>query len=347
MANIPFGQVVLLTNPYLGILTKTTHMIEFILSMAKDYKVEHNISTRPVQYSGLWDCFVCKVKVDEDVQILVSDKDSLVEMLCEFWGLDYEEVRKSYKLPVRYKKMGMTCGGEDHPIRVSLPPRSPLPSSKEDDSRIILGCMQEAQTRDEAYGNFRSTIIDNFNNGYGITLDEIIAIYKEEEKKRKTYTLDIHKVPKEDYVKGKKVILIKDCVLKLIDNYGKEYPFDAPVKSKAIYLTFLLFPKGFWIKDIAGNQEFYDAFKKIYTQLPYFSKKYLPDNFDQLSDIDSTEYKCFLQQMGDTRDAIMDVTNDNSARKQFAIEGDYYTPFRVAGATDENREKVKKIFGLK
>lgn len=345
VTSIPLGQVVILTNPYLGVTAKTIHMMEFILSMAKDYKQSHNINTRTVQYSGLWGCFACKVETENGVQILLSDKDSLIEMLCEFWGLDYEEVCKTIVLKGRYKKI--PYGGENHPVRVPMPAyRTPASVFKEEDSRISLAFVQ-AHSRAEVYGNIRSSIIDNFNNDFGISLDDIIALYKEEEKNRRTYNLDIHIVPKDDYERGKKVIKIKDCVLKLIDNFGVEYVFDPPVKSKAIYLTFILFPKGLRIKEIAGNKAFYDVFKKIYLQLPYSSKKYLPKNFDNLSNTESIEYTLFLQQLGYIRDAIMDVTNDNSAREKFAVEGNSDLPFGVSGASDEIIEKVKKVFDLK
>jgi len=345
VTSIPMGQVVILTNPYLGVTAKTIHMMEFILSMAKDYKQSHNINTRTVQYSGLWGCFACKVETDKGVQILLSDKDSLIEMLCEFWGLDYEEVCKTIVLKGRYKII--PYGGENHPVRVSMPAfKTPAPVAKKDDSRISLNFLQ-AHSRAEVYGNIRSSIIDNFNYNYGISLDDIITIYKEEEKNRKTYTLDIHIERKEVYVKAKPVMKIKDCEFRLYDNFGKEYVFDPPVKSKAIYLTFIMFPGGLSIKQVSGNKRFYQIFKEIFLQLPYSSMTNLPKNFNGLSNTESTPYTLFLQQLGYIRDAIMDATNDNSARELFAVEGNAELPFKVAGATDEIREKIKKEFDLK
>lgn len=343
IANIPFGQVIVLTSPFLGITAKTIHMMEFILSFAKDFGLSHNVNARSVQYSGLWGCFVCKVKTDKGFQILVSDKESLVEMLCEFWGLDYNSVCDSYVLPDRYKSY--TLGGEAHPVKVTISTPIKLAHSDKEES-IKLNFLQ-AHSRAEVYGNIKSSIIDNFNYGYGISLDDIISIYKEEEKNRKTYTLDIHIERKKVYVKAKPVMKIKDCEFRLHDNFGGEYVFDPPVKSKAIYLTFILFPKGLRIKDIANNKVFYEAFKKIYLQLPNHSMKYLPKNFDNLNNTESNEYTLFLQQLGYIRDTIMDATNDNSARENYAVEGDFDLPFGVAGATVEIREKVKKEFDLK
>ena len=346
LTSIPFGQVFILTNPYLGITSKTVQLIQFILSMAKDYGQNHIVNTLPMDYSGLWNCFACKVEADNGAQILLSDKDSLVEMLCEFWGLDYSTVSKSYVMSGRYKK-SVPLGGDSHPVRVKLPsPKTTTPVVKGESPAIGLHFLQ-ASSREQAFGDIRSTLIDNFNYGFGITLDEIIELYKTEEKNRKTYTLDIQIDKKEVYEKGKPVQKIKSCELCLIDNLGEPHPFHVPVQSKAIYLTFLLFEDGFWIKEIAGNKGFYNAFKTIYLQLPYSSKASLPKNFDNLKRIGSDQYVYFLQKIGDIRDAIMDATNDNSARRQFAVEGNADTPFCVAGATDEHRAKVRREFGLK
>ena len=343
ITSIPFGQVFVLTSPFLGITAKTIHMMEFVLSFAKDYGQSHNVNARSVQYSGLWDCSVCKVKTDKGVQLLISDKESLIEMLCEFWSLDYRSVCDSYVIPDRYKSY--TLGGETHPVKVTIStPIKPAHSDKDDTIRLNF---LQAHSRAEAYGNLKSTIIDNLNYGFGITLDEIIAVYKEEEQNRKTYTLDIHFEYKEVYEKGKPVNKIKDYSFILTDNKGVEYHYSPSVQPTAIYLTFMLFPAGLRIKQIAGNSEFYDTFKKIYLQLPYSSKSCLPKDFDNLSDTESNQYTLFLQKLGDIRDAIMDATNDNSAREKFAVEGNGDIPFRVAGATVELRAKIKEEFDLK
>ena len=344
LTNIPFGQVFILTNPFLGITSKAIQMMEFILSMANQYDQSHIVNAMPIDYSGLWDCFACKVKTDDGVQILLSDKDSLIEMLCEFWGLDYGEVCKSIVIKSRYKKV--TFGGDFHPMRVTVSsPRVPAPMMKKDDSTISLNFLQ-ATSRGEAYGNIRSSFIDNFNYGFGITLDEIIELYKTEERNRKAYTLDIQIKKKDVYEKGKPAQKIKSCELYLIDNLGGKYHFPLSAQSKAIYLTFLLFD-GLRIKEISGNMAFYKAFKTIYLQVPYHSKASLPKNFDNLNDTGSSQYTYFLQKIGEIRDSIMDATNDNSARTLFAVEGNSYTPFGIAGATDEHKAKIKREFGVK
>lgn len=344
IANIPFGQVIVLTNPEQGITSNTTQQILAVISIAGKLNQSHIVYALPVQYSGLWGCYICKVKTEEGVQVLVSDRESVLEMLCEFWGLDFNEVSKSIKLSDRYERY-VFLGGESHPVRVPL--TSPtVPAYSDKDETISLGFLQ-AHSRAEAYGNLKSSIIDNFNYGFGITLDEVINLYKEVEQNRKTYTLDIHIERKEVYEKAKPVMKIKSIDFILTDNNGVEYHYSPSVQPTAIYLTFMLYSAGLRIKQVADNQEFYDTFKKIYLQLPYSSKSSLPKNFDNVSNTESNQYTLFLQKLGDIRDAIMDATNDNSAREMFAVEGNSELPFRVKGATDELRTKIKKEFGLK
>ena len=104
IANIPFGQVIVLTNPEQGITSNTTQQILAVISIAGKLGQSHIVYALPVQYSGLWGCYICKVKTEDGVQVLVSDRESVLEMLCEFWGLDFNEVSKSIKLSDRYER---------------------------------------------------------------------------------------------------------------------------------------------------------------------------------------------------------------------------------------------------
>ena len=140
IANIPFGQVIVLTNPEQGITSNTTQQILAVISIAGKLGQSHIVYALPVQYSGLWGCYICKVKTEKGVQVLVSDRESVLEMLCEFWGLDFNEVSKSIKLSDRYERY-VFLGGESHPVRVPL--TSPtVPAYPDKDKTISLGFLQ-------------------------------------------------------------------------------------------------------------------------------------------------------------------------------------------------------------
>ena len=342
--NIPFGQIFILTNPQVGITSKTTHMMEFILSMARQYGQGHILHTLPVDDPKLWDCFICKVKTEDGDQILVSDKDSLVEMLCEFWGLDYDEVCKGIVIPKRNKTI--TCGGDNHPVRVSLKPAGkPVPEMERKDGTISLGFLQE-HSRERTLLDIRSTFKDNFNFGLGITPEEILTIYEEEKAAIKTYRLDIQVKWKDvkEYKHPKWVIHKKmtACDLSLIDNMGNPYPFKLEAMAKAIYLTYLFFEDGIAYTQISSSDEFYNIFEKIYNKLPRVKSDPRRFNLEDKDDLDT-----FTNYISRIRKAILNATNDTYAVEQFAVEGWRKDNYGIAGATDENRDVVRKEFRIK
>lgn len=346
LTNIPFGQIFILTDPRQGITSTTNQKIGAVISIAGKLGQSHIVYALPVDTPELWDCFICKVKTEDGVQILVSDKDSLIEMLCEFWGLDYKEVCKTLDIAKRYKGK-VALGGESHPVRVSLKPvGKPVPEMERKDGTISLELLQD-HSREKTILDIRSTFKDNFNFGLGITLEEVLAIYKEEQALKKTYKLDIqfkwkdvkeYKHPK--WVIHKKMTV---CNIILIDNLGNSYPIKLETMAKAIYLTYLFFPEGIAYTQITYSDEFYNIFEKIYRKLPLVKSVPRRFNLDDNADLDT-----FSNYISRIRKAILAATNnDTYAQEQFAVEGWRKDNYRIAGATDEIKEKVKEEFRIK
>ena len=347
VTSIPFGQVFILINPETGITSKTIQQIESIHSIAEKNlgQKNHIVNTLSTQVPGLWDYFVCKVETDKGVQIMVANKDSLIEMLCEFYELDYKDVCKTIVLSKRYKK-DISYGGRVHPISVSLKPGvDEIVSTEKGDSGVTLQLIQN-HTRQGTLGDIRSTFKDNFNYNLGISLDEIIELYKDEEKNRKSYRLDIQVKWKEWKEYGKKgweyFKKARACDISLIDNFGNSYPIKIDTMTKAIYLTFLLFEDGIEYTQITYSDEFYDIFEKIYNKLPRAKGTPRRFNLENKADLDT-----FTNYTSKTRQAILKVTNDIYAEEQFAIEGRKKDTYGIAGATAENRDKVRKEFNIK
>ena len=346
VTDIPYGQVFVLINPQTGITSKTIQLIESIHSIAEKNlgQKNHIVNTLSVQTPELWDCFVCKVEIGIEVKILVANKDSLIEMLCVFYRLDYKVVCKTIVLRDRYKNI--PYGGDIHPIGVLLKPGvDEIVSTEKGDSGVTLQLIQN-HTRQGTLGDIRSTFKDNFNYNLGISLDEIIELYKDEEKNRRSYRLDIKVNWKEvkEYKHPKWVIHKKmtSCDISLIDNFGNSYPIIIDAMTKAIYLTFMLFEDGIEYTQITYSDEFYDIFKKIYNKLPRAKGTPRRFNLENKADLDT-----FTNYTSKTRQAILKVTNDIYAEEQFAIEGRKKDTYGIAGATAENRDKVRKEFNIK
>ena len=346
LTNIPFGQIFILTDPRQGITSTTNQKIGAVISIAGKLGQSHIVYALPVDAPELWDCFICKVKTEDGIQILVSDKDSLIEMLCEFWGLDYEEVSKTLDIAKRYKGK-VTLGGESHPVRVSLKPvGESVPEMSRKEGTISLEFLQD-HSREKTLLDIRSTFKDNFNFGLGITLEEVLAIYKEEQALKKTYKLDIKVRWKkyEEFVPGKGMVKKKKmtaCDIRLIDNLGTPYLIKLEAMAKAIYLTYLLFENGIAYSQITDSEEFYNIFKQIYMKLPW--SQGCPDKFnlEERADLDT-----FTNYISKIRKAIQKATNDTYAVEQFAVEGWRKDDYRIAGATVENRDVVRKEFRIK
>ncbi len=335
IANIPFGQVIVLTNPEQGITSNTTQQILAVISIAGKLGQSHIVYALPVQYSGLWGCYICKVKTEEGVQVLVSDRESVLEMLCEFWGLDFNEVSKSIKLSDRYERY-VFLGGESHPVRIPVPVRKPEKEEREVGSTLIQ-CITE-HTKEGEMAKIEDILEDALFHKLDITaLDLVTLLDKVSNKERKTYELDIDIIPwKEDW---KEKVVKRTIDIIITDNAGiKHHITDLYPQSAALYLTFILFKDGIKIADLKTNDEFYNLFIHICKRLKSTNK--LKDK--------ETLWKNANRKRGEIKKAISNVTNDDkNAEMLFGIEGKEGKEFRVAGATDELREKIKKGFDIK
>ena len=334
LTNIPFGQIFILTDPRQGITSTTNQKIGAVISIAGKLGQSHIVYALPVDAPELWDCFICKIKTEEGIQILVSDKDSLIEMLCEFWGLDYEEVSKTLDIAKRYKGK-VTLGGESHPVRVLLKPTVSKDVEKEDYG-VFLQQIQE-HTKENELLDIRRAIQNSIYHNLDISVEEIIDLYEDVKKSIKTYHLNIHIERDES---GKICI----CDINLEDNSGNKYELKQIEDKRekhlepqlmALYLTFIMFKDGKKLADVQDD-DFYGTLLKIQAQLPYRFRK--PQKETLAWNLNSK--RSVISK------SIWDATHDTYAQEQFAIDGHNEGVFRVAGATDEDREKIKKEFGL-
>lgn len=343
IANIPFGQVIVLTDPNQGITSKTIKTVEFIHSVARklDQK-RHIVNSLPVDAADLWGCVICKVKTDDSVQILVSDWNSLLEMLCEFWGLDYGDVSKIPDIIPGWHKThkGVTIGGESHPVRVPVTIARKPAKEKSEDHSILLQCTQ-VYSKEGQLAKIEQSLEEGLSHNIDITFSDIVSLLeKVKAKERKTYELSI-KIDKGEENEGKNGVWAhrRTCDIILVDNAGKEHPIEVRAQLKALYLTFILFNDGNGIKlsDIKTNDEFYNIFKHICERLRSINN--IPDKAGLEKEVRGNRSKI--------KGSIKKETNgDIYAMEQFAIEGDPGDVNKVAGSTDDHRAYIKEMFGI-
>lgn len=329
LMSLPYGEIFILTNPNIGISSKNIFMMQFIFSMARQYGKKHIVKERPIGFSGLWDCVACNIKGMRGDQLLIADKDSLVEMLCKFWNLDYDEVCKTISIPNRNKEV--TCGGESHPVKISLiPSKKEGALTKKDDFSFTLHCITDA-SRERTMEKLKEAFQEMFSHKVDVSMEDISDLYEEVKKNRKTYKLVIQINDKE----GNSFKKLKTCDISLNDNYGNTYPLKFEPLMKSLYLTFILFKEGLPVMDVSDSA-FYDQFLKIQDKLSRESK--LPSKESILSNTKSNLSKI--------RGAILNATNDVYAKEQFAVDGYSGDVYLVAGSTDEDRALIKREFGL-
>ena len=336
LTNIPFGQIFILTDPHRGITSTKVQQIGAIISIAGNLGQSHIVYALPVDDSELWDCFICKVKTDKGVQILISDKDSLVEMLCEFWGLDYTEACKSLVLGKRYKNI--PYGGKSHPIRVSVTTRKTGKTTETGDHTTRLQAIT-VHTKEGELKRIEDALEESFINGIDISMIDLATLWeKVSKKKREAYQLDIQITPGEEgWSKGGSWVTRNTCDIWIIDEAGKGHPLKMQAQTKALYLTFILFKDGIKLADLKTNKEFYEIYKAICERLKYINN--IPDM--------TTLFRNANRKRAEIKTAIKEVTKDDKkAEMLFAIEGVEGKEFRVEGATDELRDKIRKDFEI-
>jgi len=337
ISSIPFGQVFVLTDPEQGITSTTAQKIQAVISIAGDLGQSHIVYAIPVSAPELWDCYICKVKTEEGVQILVSDKDSLVEMLCEFWGLDYAEAVKKVVIKDRYKRH-LTLGGESHPMRIPVPVIRKPEQEETEVGSTLLQCIT-VHTKEEELERIENILEEAFIQHIKITGSELMNLLdRVKEKERKSYELDIDIIPgKEDW---KERVVKRAIDIIITDSAGtKHHITDVRGQTAALYLTFILFKDGIKIADLGTNVEFYNLFLHFCKRLTYINTYKLPDP--------KTLWKNANRKRGEIKKAISDATyGDLEAMMLFGIEGEEGKENKVAGATDELREKIKKGFDI-
>lgn len=338
VTDIPFGQIIILTNPETGLTSKTIRTIEGIFTLSNKCGQNHIINTRSVQNPELWDCVVCKVQTDKGGQILISDKESLFEMLCEFWGLDYKEVSKSIVFDGRAKEI--PSGGKSHPLKVSI--TSTKKSGKESGrgDSIVLQAIT-IHTKEGELEKIEDILEECINHRVDISATDLVLLLDRVSKReKKTYQLKIQIDLGEEGSDPTGDVYDKrrSCKFWLIDADGNKYPLKLEAQWIALYLTYILFKDGIRQSELKSNEQFYNIYIHICKRLRGINN--IPDKITLENNAKGKRSKI--------KRAIKDATNDDkSAQELFAIEGIAGDLFKVKGATDENREYIRKMFDIK
>lgn len=333
LANIPYGQIFILTRPYKGITVLHIRMMEIIRGVSRHYHPECIIQTMAVDNPELWDCAVCKVKMEDGDEMVIANRTSLLEMLCDIWDLDQVIVSDEGKL--WHVARNLPEVGEKHPTRVPLDDE-PISNEKDD---LTLECLQVPEKTD-TLERIRSSFKDNFSYGLGITQQETSELYDYEKTHRRTYTLDIQ-IDKGKY-NGRYYKRYGKCDISLIDNYGTKYPLPLDAKTKVIYLTYIMLKDGIEYSQIKESEEYFRFYSQIHKRMPRVSGS--PKRWDLEKKEQLDTYTNYISKI---RKFIYKAVGEYKPVELFAVEGDRKGIYKVQGATDEHRKLIKEAFDIK
>jgi len=334
--NIPLGQVFVLTNPEQGITNDTISAIRFVYRIAKPINPDQVVNTMSVSIPELWGCYVCKLMVEQTPQLLIADNKSLLEMLSVLWGVDYSHICQLYDSKPFPKYKQLERGGQL--VRIKIRPTTQGNQTANGSVNSFPLQALTRSTKDELLGKIRSIFQDNFNQGIGLTLVDVLALYEEERnREQKTWHLDVQiEKGKEDYNKNYEWVQKMNCKISLVDPEGNKHPLKLGAQEMVLYLTFILFKDGIKLVDL-GRTDFYTIYKSICERIPSINN--IPDE------------KTLVKNAGGKRNKIKNAIKDiikepNYLIDQFAIEGYEGEEYKVSAATDDHRDLIRKAFDL-
>lgn len=204
------------------------------------------------------------------------------------------------------------------------------PLSQKDVRDVILSALFEAEYQKKEFG------VD-------YNLDDILKEFNTQ--KDKTYRLEIElkKVVIEgpSEIKEQKCV---DCHIYITDENDEKQELKMKAQEKAVYLLFTLFENGISIKDFPKENKTlpkrYPNLLNLYIKLQDHLKDHNFISDPKLLQSDITSIRSRI------RNRITAIIPNKELVESFAIEGYKEQPFKVAAATQEQRELIIEMFHI-
>lgn len=181
-------------------------------------------------------------------------------------------------------------------------------------------------------------------NRFGVdyNLDDILKEFNTQKDKKYRLEIELKKVVIEgpSEIKEQKCV---DCHIYITDENGEKKELKMKAQEKAVYLLFTLFENGISIKDFPKENKTLpqrDPLLNLYIKLHDHLKdhNYISDPKLLQSDITSIRSRI--------RNRITAIIPNKELVESFAIEGYKEQPFKVAAATQEQRELIIEMFHI-
>lgn len=354
LKNLQDGQIYIYPNLNEGLTESNVLISQYISSVSGKLMKQSDVRNHrpaifviPTSNQALWDTIVCRIDTPKGVVYEIADRGSLMKMLYDYYGIDYDSVPK-LKMSARYKIT--PTGGHPEKIysnvfasddtfeteagygldSISMGFLTNRQLSKNEIKKQILTSLFEAERNKEKYG------VD-------YDLEDILKEFYTE--KDKDYRLEI--VPEKDIrTKTKHKIPYIDCHIYITDKNNNRKELKLKPQQKAVYLMFLLYKDGIRINDFPKNEEEIARKKKYGTYLKLYSRiqsKLVDNNYIETPQLLQPSLTPIRTKI---KDQLLDIIPNIVYVEKFAIEGYKEQPFKIEAATDKHRDSIIKAFEL-
>ena len=356
-SKLPVGQIVLLTSTETGITYGHCNLIQFISKMGDFTGNSHIISSITVDEPALWGCFAYRLADGQNQQVLVADKNSLVEMLCNIWGLDLDTL-KSQITQKRYRSL--LPNGKSHPICITIASTSHSQESMTangngqtlvdigsiedfDESDYDLSLCFTTPTEASVVRDLTRSINDIIGWNIDFSKEKLNKLFDELMENRREYHVELSCKKEKVKYDSRMEFRLAYCDLYLVDDKENKYKIEdigIPRKKvgpseKAAYLAFLFFKDGVRLDGFQIDQKFMDIYNKIYASMP-----------DKNQTQNAPDTQMFMQKASNINKGIMQAVSNTKVQQQFGVIKKEKGVYAIPVIDDNLKKQVKQIFEL-
>lgn len=326
-----------------------------IMGLTNTGKKKSAVFAIPTENKALWDCIACKIATPNGEVIEVADSGSLLEMLFDYYGVDYANASE-IKMSDRHKVTPANYPPERIPIdstKVSSDGGCNWSesSSMSDPYNMSIGCLlaePNTKTKDgrKALKEKQQSLAQQLEDilwairYYDFPIDpkEIMEkVEQHSQDKEEDYELSFDFGTINEYTGqlSKCDIYVSPC--------KDAVPLNIKPIFKATYLAVMLMKDG--INPSKPSKEFISLVRHIYGMLPPMGQT-IDDYNGILNDKKEFSSEWIGKQLNGIRNAVKEQIPNLLIAQKFAVEGYRNKPFTVQKTDDSIRNQIREAFLL-
>lgn len=364
LKNLQDGQIYLFPKFGEGLSEKNILISQYInaaykkiIELTKGSKKKAVVFAIPTENQALWDCIACRITTSNGEVIEVADSGSLLEMLFDYYGVDYANASK-VKMSDRHKIVPANYPPERIPVESTRKPTVGedieydwSTSSMSDPYNMSIGCLlaePNTKTKDgrKALKEKQQSLAQQLEDilwvirYYDFPIDpkeimEKVEQHSQDKEEDFELSFDFGTINEYTGQLSKCDIYVSPC--------KDAVPLNIKPIFKATYLAVMLMKDG--INPSKPSKEFIGLVRYIYEMLPTNGKAQDDDN-GIVNDKKKFDSDWVGKQLNGIRNAVKEQIPNLLIAQKFAVEGYRSKPFTVQKADDSIRKQIRKAFLL-